>query len=1497
MENIDTNLLSSPLDETLSSAETPLVQCKHCGQSRLDRVPCSNARGHEIKDLTRVIDQSFEQCVRSFTVDQGEKSDMGLARRTNRNTDDVARLSMEDYMTELATDPLYKELIDYRFPKEASDKVREFETKEREFQDTIRQSLATEKKEFVGRLTDLTEEKKRQAWKVQESKLRVEKERTPHLKFKALLRPELLIEIATSTFTPTSNLFLEFINRVTISILNTVYETESYQQYLTEMVGFTKQTIPITHISELYKEFCLDALKDASEYSADTFFSVQALSDFLKYQVIYRLTVKDPRQRDFFLSEVKKYKEAGENGYSDYVKHIKHFLLIKLLKKEQSELLIPRVEPYKTKYMISTLLEVTKPYHQTLGLSLNNIRLKYRFRAPFAANGGESVGRKGLRKITQAGSSQEEKYIYDFLEFYTSIQPTETIAMVTYKQGDDVRMKTYGNISDSFARTLSAARTSMDDDDEEMIGMMEKYTDYTAIYFSFDYSEAANNQPVTPSTPSSPMSSRSEMARSDSIHPTTGVQSQAIVQNATITAKALFDHYTSYCYLSGTNDEIRHMMQVLNSLPGINLVNQEFMSFSGKFEVKTRAILVKPVLEQILLIPSLARYWYPRSVSSVAGNYIYIYTPEGVNVPVETSDYVSMQVHPLRQYTITDKIWSLEFKGNRQSQIIPFISMTIALLQMVENIIYDKRFDLYRRAEQDYVMHYRKNQRSMNEQSSGAVGPMLQYGLTKREIYTASLKVVGLTKEQIDKYEDRLRPFILPLMDDDSKQGRKWKTFYASVIASINPLFERASFPDFKIGVIRTGVNSENDKKASTEFKNAFDSLAFDEEGNLVFNDGSIGLSHGSVRETFLFICYPEKGNVYYMEMKNGLPIRSVRYAALSPPARAEGNVPPPRFQVSTQRKRDVNQTVREIVGQFTSNPPDKITFFNPQGSEKYKDYITKIFPPDILRVLLSQHLWDHTREEIVERVDKLNVYLQQDMLQNLMGALIFCFVIDPETKQYVFQLPRHNQWYAISGEYEDASFLFQTKQGNYEIVLFKNGSLSTPMDHKMKTYMRQGLFRGQQVAPLKYSDVYSKLRDEEDRLEGQLFNANGKCIGFRIRAKEGRQEKIMDLRINPQAPIMASHKAGLKAPHAKRLTYLTDSRTNVEEKFGLFIDDPRFVLIEPRQIGVQMRVSKLYEQSREWKHRVYLFCRMVLNHWMLYKNATTTDDNNPTSTQGIQDYTVAFIKPCDKERALQEQELLKVVMPEMHSNIADLSAYLSRVYPNVFHDNTFHVVEEEVERIRTYMAREIELIKNYPPSFMTHFMNSRIDTKLVGLRINSSLSVQSSSISQGRGINELVGLPSITENVRVAQVKLDLSNNSYYLYMNKFDSDVDPVSITKQQVRKAELVLVEHNKKLYFLRLTKVGVFEVACYIAHMWHKEKKIMRYEETNPMTTAARRFTLRNKEIIENTDNDLRQIYASGQDYWILAYTRFEPSHNGRGGPAEKTTYAAMLPLEQ
>jgi hypothetical protein len=1397
-------------------SETNAVICRHCGKTRLDHTKCTFPK-HQLVDLSSLVDKIFTRFIDGFIIDKDEMMNLGTVTSSNVNLDNLARKSGGEFVSKLSSETVFLDMINARFPLKVSEKIKDLEKAEEEYHLSVKKIITEAKKRFNEEHKNLNVTNRNKLWAAEQNRLYRANKPSFSVMFRGLLSDSLIDKIKAGKFDQNAELFKTFLSGVHISVLSGIFQMREYQEYLA-ILG--QPSIEKQEFYDLYRIFCVDEIEEVK----DQFFSVDSVLRFLKTDLIYYMTASDEKRRKFFLNELKKYKDSGETAYSEYIGHIKYVILVKLLRSAESELLIPPSKPYKTNYMISSLLQVTRPYNHTLGISLGGVGLNYLFKNPF----GES--RRGLREVTQVRSSQEVKKVYDFLEFYTSIYPSERMPMIVYRQGNDVRIKRYGFDDNSYLPGGSSDPAM--EEDKGANELLEKYSDYTAVYFAFGENVE-------------------------------GLESQYYSMRRT---KALFDHYNSSCYLSGTSEEIKEMIEILNSIPGVSLVSEhrEFISFFGSFEIKTRAILVKPILEQIFLIPHLARYWYPKSVSSVAGNYVYIYSSEKGNVPLSSRDYVSLRISPLKQYSITDKIWSLVFNGNSQLQIVPFISMTIALLQMLENIIYDRRFDLYRKAEQEYSAHYQKKQ-SSEQPTSGAIAPMLYYGLTKREIYTASLRSAGMTKEQINLYEDRSRPFLLSRFKSGSEEEIKWRIFYASVIARINPLCDpiqlsSANNVNFRAGFNRLDLYKNPDLKNNKNFLDAFENLKFfPSEGEFQYKGRIIGMIHLG----YLFLCYPEKGNVHIMALKSNMPSRTSEYIGGTETNERQNS------NTTNQRKRDsIPPGIVEIVSQFGLQPR-RLMIFNPQKSLtlKFKDYVLGKFETNVIRALLAQHLWDHNLEEMINKLEELDVYIHQDLLQNLLEVMILCFVVDPDTKEYKFQMPRHNQWYAITPEYTNVTFLFKTERGDYEIVLFENSADFAPINHYVLSFIRQGLFAQEQKIPLKYQNLISLLR-EEDKLEGQLFNSNGKCIGFRVRSGDN----IMDLRISPQAPVMVSHKNSTKPLPAKRLAYISDTKTNVDQKFGLFANDSRFNLIERKRSRINMPVTELYEKSRNWKHRVYLFNRMVLTHWMFWHQ------EYPGT---IDEYIMNFINPGDPKRVMIRQEIEYTVIPEIHNSVENFSTYLSRVYPNVFYENTFHVVIEELQRIRDYLKREIEVISNYPPSFMRNFMNSRIDTKLIG--------------NHDQKHNEMVGMTNIEEAIRSAEVKYQLLDNSYYLYMDQFNGDVDPLSITKNQVKKAELVLTEFDKKLFFIRLTRIGLFEVACYIAHMWHKEKKIMKYDETNPMTTSARRFTLRGNIITENSDNNEGEIATTGQNYWILAYTRFETPSNGRGNPIQKITYAAMLPI--
>ncbi len=940
---------------------------------------------------------------------------------------------------------------------------------------------------------------------------------------------------------------------------------------------------------------------------------------------------------------------------------------------------------------------------------------------------------------------------------------------------------------------------------------------------------------------------------------------------------------------------------------------------------------------------------------------------------------------------IVSNVWSIAFIGNSHRQVLPFLAMTIAFLQMLENVIYDKRFELYHAHETEYL----KRLPNTPYAHDSALSLISQYAASKHDIYSMLLRETGLSQKQMSLYGDRTRPFpvkvdnykMLVTEDDKvtelakkeynheiTKQIDKWVDFYASVLAHVNHAIDPKSNPGFD------PKNPQTDRgpnqRVRVEYKQLRDLIMvgmsmprplvnvnpeYDERDvlDIVYEGHPVGMYLNG----YIFFAYPEKGGVYWIEWKDTsligetispTPVRSSHYLNLSTvdgptPTRAgqragvEG-----KTQVSSQRNRNPTSAITEIVGLFTNVIPEHITFFLPQGDDQksFSQHVRESYRPEVYRTLLTQHLWDHTAEEIDETLSKMNVFLHQDMLQNMMNALIFCFVHSNEG--YVYQAPRHNQWYAMDTNYENAMFLFKTKD-NYRVVLFKGSTWTTRIDDRMRNFIKTSLLGRHEIPSISYDDLGTLLGGDRGterlKLDGQLFDTNGKCVGIRVvrpkqRGVEGSQELIMDLRISPQAPIMLSHREYIKSMAALQVVYSKDVRTNVDKKFGRFTDNlidddendddspriklaKRFKLIPQShaslvpQVGVRFPVTSIYEESRQWKQRVYIFCRMVITHWLLFREDVRHGEiDEEWKSLTIREYVDAYIRPSEEDRPSRGM-IENVVMPEIHTNFFEFCAYLERVYANVFYTDAtdvqaFHVDPSELERIRNYIERELDLIQTYPPSFVTQFMNMRMETRLLptytGSSPQTSDQMMERASSADTGVVELIGDRRISEDTRITHVKATLESNNYYVRVNRFSPLMDPLYYTKTlgKIVKAKLIMTEYCGKLYLLRLTRVIHFEVACFICEQWKKHRRIMSYEETRTARTTSRQYVIHRDVISESGDNNDEEIAHSGQDYRVLVYTRIEKIDEtqprvfkGKGSHERtepKQVYIAMLPLE-
>lgn len=1444
-----------------------------CGQSGLDDrlVECAVEEVHRLNDLSDGVKETFNKMIRQFCINESELSEFGLTQKTAYDIDTVRLMARDEYVKAVTTDSIYGQFLNTLFDSEISERLVEIDKEEQRHDAAVKDEL----KKFRAENHKFTKE--------DISRRAAELERnSKYARFKNLIDNELHEETVNivqqlrnkssevSTVDRESVHFRNFMRKFSETILRSIFETRSYRKYLDELIG----VIDMRGFTELFEDYMLE------QFNKGESLGVQMFIYFLKWDVILRTTSVDQGRRKLFLDQVANYKDRSSGEYVDYQNHLLHFIQTMILKRDSCMTYIQPIPSMRTNYMQAVLRGITKSYNHTLNVSLGEVVLEYLFREPFSS-------RAGFRSTNPVYGDRRE--IYDFLELYNRSEPVGNMRAIVYKQGTDIRVKKRSPSIEIESLIPVKKNASVD---EETLATDKK--NYTLIYFDGLGSE----------------------------------EQQASTNNPS----ASFDHYSNECRLVGTSDQIRGMLEILNRTHGLQLKKGELVSYEGHMLVTTRVVMMKSLFNEIFQMEPIARYFYPRSDSMVAPNYFFRHTPEYLPVPSRINDYVAFKTSSKYKVTTTSNVWEVPFDGNSQAQVLPFLSMFISLMQMMENFMYDKRFEVYQDKEREYLDFLRGVVRTQEN----AISFVTKNHLSKRDLYVSSLRETGLSQKQLATYHDQTRPFAVRITTENLNW---WRVFYASVIAHINPILNtmvgRIVLPD-----------SDSDSEPKRVYDTAYDYIEGGDLGitGITYGEHTIGMPY----KDFIFFAYPMKGQVYPLEIGKSTSLLSLEPVPIRAGYFITGTKKSDsKAQYSSQRNHEASPEIIETIRLFTTEMAQQVTTFVPQKDDgkSFIEIVNTLYDPSVIRALLSQHLWDHTPEEIQRTLLRMNVFLHQDMIQNMIGALILCFDASPEG--YVYTLPRHNQWYAVDSSYDRAVFLFRKdkKNDNYQVALF-NTSMYASMDDRMKAFIYTGLLKEKhrtQVTPISYKSL-SPLLNNNLTLAGQLFDANGKCVGIRVQSSKTirvirgkrRVDEVatMDLRIAPQCPIMVPHEDGSRKRIAEKLGYVSDMRTNVERKFDKFDSETppdrtnpkdierynmasRFTLIRRYQPNgpdhetdlVEFPISSIYESSRQWKQRNYIFCRMVITHWYLARKYMISKGRQAT----IRQYLETFIVASDPTRAMQPQSIESVVVPEIHVEYETFVPYLHRVYPNVFYGNKFHVGERELRNVLFYMERELDIIRTCPDSFMNDFINSRMDTKLLP--------------NQNESYPELMGQKHIVDDIRLSLIKTQQLSNTYFMKVVNFEAFMDPLYVSKKldntqkasskkkderkQDQKAPLIMIEYEKKFYLLRLTKLGYSEIAAYICDRWKKERRIMEYEETRTLVSATRNYELNRHIIKERDDNDNEAIEATGQNYQILEYGRNEIIREAEQ-PEETTTksrkksskpkisprqvFAAMLPLD-
>jgi hypothetical protein len=1497
------------------------VVCSICGKSNLDREKCSQPGGHNLAvrdisdpttlhDLNTISGEAFDKMVRQFLIKDSELSLIGLQREISVPIENTSRMTAEKYIETLEGDQIYEQFLSTAYSNDVSVRLKEIEELERE---TFKEM---NKKKAEYRATHEKTEGFNESFKQYAKRLVAEF--PDSARFSTHVDAGLSDLIIGGRVLRDAPAFVAFIRRMKDCLFSRVLEIPSYEQYISSMIGL----VTVDEVGEVYADFFLDVLhgftrEPAVEYliPVEAYLSVQVLDDFFRKWLVYYITAEDGARRSFFLAEVGKYQRAASRMCDETRAHLVHFIKTKCLKSSGAVTFVDRVR-WETPYMMKTLIAITQPYHHTLDVEMRDVTLKYVFHDPFK-------GTAGFRRVTQTGSDQQT--VYDFLSLYTALETSDRIKAIIYKQGEDMRAKKAdGSVN---LREIPSV----------------KQRDYTVVYLNSRRGAHGRGQRVQDQQSAQFLSQRQS----------------GTTKHLTDPPHAIFDHRTTSCTITGTSEEIRELIEILNTATkqstlqsvGLDLRDGEFISYKGDMELTTRAKLIKPLLQEIFLTEPFSRYFYPYTASSTSGNYVFVYTPDGIPVPREVNDYVSFLIEKEYEKTSVAAVWSVAFEGTSQAQILPFLSMFVALLQMLENVIYDERYQKFHEASQAYTRHMQ----SLKVQTSSTTIDSI---ISKKEVYLMLLRETGLTQEQTLVYSDRSRPVPVRISDENR---HKWKRFFASVYAGVNGVVNTES-----TGYVIGGDNGLDMQDIDARYQEVYYNIEVDDVEEYRLGEFVIGMAYNG----YTFFSYPEGGLLYPM-----LPLRE-----RSPSAPAEiADVPirlhkhidrekstelSGKLASSMRRSRCTTPRMRETIRMFTNETAEYVMFYRPEGEGvTYADHVNKCFlkRPSVLRAVLSQHLWDHSDEEIQSTLGSMNLFLHQDMLQNLEGALIFCFV---ETKNgYTFQIPRHNQWYAVDTNYRRAMFLFCGPNGKYVTVIFGSrtaGTIHTDINDRMRSFIRSSMSLRPGVSETLSASTLIRMMNEEQtgktEIDGQFFDMNGKSIGIRVRSTQevvdGRTrrlvKKVMDLRFDPQAPIMASRE---QTSSLRRFAYVNDVQTDVSEKFGKFAADYRFTLVPMPSTSVRYSISSIYEQSRTWKQRNYIFCRMVITHWLIFRETARRFFDKPdlpvwktypeevieilemSKEMDLGDYASLFIHPYEETNTNRNggarDPIMTMIILDTHDDYIQFDEYLSRIYQSVFYDSVFHVDETELSKVRSYMMRELDIIQTYPPEFYTHFVNMRLNMQLLEKR-DSTIKLPDGASSAAAATNvagvaatsakgaaaatgatstagvvvsqmqldprELIGTERVEDDIRMTLVKRNRISNTYFMRVNRFNPMMDPLSSSKKsgKVEKAELIMTEVKGALYFIRLTREGHFEIACNICHAWKTQRQLLSYNETGTRDTTSRIFELRGDYIIERNDNNEAAIRTTGEDYHVLVYTRslfISPKRQ-----IAKVVYAAMLPLE-
>ncbi len=953
----------------------------------------------------------------------------------------------------------------------------------------------------------------------------------------------------------------------------------------------------------------------------------------------------------------------------------------------------------------------------------------------------------------------------------------------------------------------------------------------------------------------------------------------------------------------------------------ISLSKPTFKMFEGVLEVATHALLFKPFMTAYLNNEILASKFVVLGPDKSVNDYVFYESfheaDDGGTPTRKTHEYVKLTIEPIKKVDMIVNVFKISFQGNNKALLLPFIGAIMALVSKLENLQFSTGEGGYLPVENAFIRGIREGRFDVDRH----VGSYCAFQMCKKGTFMGTLASFVQDEDILAKLSALSvnyrplavhRPYNRRLSGVSYLDGKallQYACFYDSL--EINLVFTKGAPQSFaereSLYVINVEVDN-HDRPSKWDFFERSTGIKRKYPNQVIVITGESKIVIRNVNNTevadIVLMCETSRlafidplieASIKGLKIEDDLPRRR------STKVHGDKLVPIDTYVNNVLMKYVDSEDGLHEVGTRKPPSPFKMTTFTigliREDYPIFKEYALELLGPQGVSVLLSQHLWDYTPEERLKLLDNVNVEIHQDLLQHIFDARIFYFVFDQKRNEYVFKQPRHNGWYAISDVYNRVMFVFKAKNENLITVFFECSELdnvgvyvaySIPLTDKLNST------HDELISPI--GRPHTTKRDPRangadprangaGRVEvgvpvGQLIDSYGKSVGFVD--KDGNQRRHA-----PSAPYMLprQHVSIIERTFTVKRRYLV-AKTNGEHFRGCH------AYVEKNALRTNV-LANIHKGNAQMQHFSVLF-KVILKYVLIMSNVVRERTSDEIDTEELlNDVVIETDKEVDDSNLDAIYNILKLpTLPD------EFVAFLTQNYSSIFRDGRFHVTN--APKTKLFLSRELALIKNSPPSFVTDFIGADLDIDLVRQQPNEIVS-ESYLLHQRKVVairerflshTAIVFQERLRSEVlverRIVLVRISTETNDNEISPNESavnESAVNESAVNESAVNESAVNESGVNesgelgrKEDYFLAVdTEKAEIETAFFVCEQWKNSRTIAEYAEERKLASAHEAYRLADGLIVcmsEPQENVPKVLYYEHE---------------------RKNRYASLLPL--